>query len=405
MIDDPVARQFSRHPYPGLGTVHGSGDPGEVLLDGRATLNDPGLFAPIYWPDRPPRSGLAILVAGCGTFEGAALARRHPDAQVVGVDVSQPALDRQRAIAERHGLSNLTLKHLRIEDIEQLGQTFDFISSAGVLHHLADPAAGLGALGRVLRRRGVISAAVYGRIARAGLDAVQASLAQLGLGHEPADLAIAREVLAALPPHHPAQSWIARTGERGALDAHLVDSYLPAREATYDVADLLALVDAAGLKFGGWLHNAPYHPDALFGPGTPAHAALDRLPPAAKWAACARLTAPLDHWFIAARKDSPTRRVNVEAADLLDWIIGRRHPPGVRRPPLPYDPRDAVADALYRAVDGRRTVREVLIAAGAEGSVADLFELARRFVRHLWHQDGLYVVLPPDAAADLATLR
>ncbi|MCB9526996.1 MAG: class I SAM-dependent methyltransferase [Myxococcales bacterium] len=387
MSDDPVTRQFTAHPYPAI-------DPDAALLDGRATLNDPGVFAPIYWPDRPPPAGLAILVAGCGTFEAVALARRHPDARVVGVDVSEPALARQRRIADRHGVTNLELVACALEDIERLGQTFDFISAAGVLHHLADPAAGLGALGRVLRKRGVVSAAVYGATARAGLAAVQAALAGAGLGHDPQDLHVARQLLAALPAHHPAQSWIARTGERGALDAHLVDSYLPAREASYDVPALLALVDAAGLAFAGWLHNAPYHPDSLFVPGTPAHHALDRLPPAAMWAACARLTAPLDHWFIAAREDSPTRRVDLDAADLLDAVPGRRHPPGPGRPPMPYDPRDPLQEALYTPIDGRRTVREVLLASGVEGPFADRVALARRFVRHLWRTDGLYLRLP-----------
>jgi len=390
-MNDPVTRQYSAHPYP---------EPG-VDLDRRVSINDPGTFSTLYWPDRPRRSGLEILVAGCGTVEAAALARRHPDARVVGIDISPVALDRQRTLAATHGLANLELIELPVERAAELDRTFDFVSVAGVLHHLADPTEGLRALGGVLRKQGVISAAVYGRHARAGLNAVQATLSALDLdGESPAGRQTARQVIAALSPHHPAGQWMARTGEHGALDAHLVDAFLPAREATFDVPAVLGMVDSAGLAFQGWLQNAPYHPDSLFVPGTPAHGAVEALPMADRWAACARLSVPLDHWFIACRPDRPGRwRVDPEAADLLTWIIGRRYPTGVRHPPLPYDPRDPLQEALYRPIDGRRTVREVLIAAGLQGDYQAQVALARRFIRHLWRKDAIYVVLPIEEAS------
>lgn len=389
-MTDPVTRQYSAHPYP---------EPG-VDLDRRVSINDPGTFSTLYWPDRPRRGGLEILVAGCGTVEAAALARRHPDARVVGIDISPVALERQRTLAATHGLANLELVELPVERAGELQRRFDFVSVAGVLHHLADPTAGLAALAGVLRKQGVISAAVYGRHARAGLNAVQATLAAMGIdGEKPAGRQTARQVIAALSPQHPAAQWMARTGEHGALDAHLVDAFLPAREATFDVPTVLALVDAAGLAFQGWLQNAPYHPDSLFVPGTPAHGALEALPIAERWAACARLTVPLDHWFIACRPDRPGRwRVDPEADDLLAWVIGRRYPTGVRHPPLPYDPRDPLQEALYRPIDGRRTVREVLIAAGLQGDYQAQVALARRFIRHLWRKDAIYVVLPDEEA-------
>ncbi len=390
-MSDPVTHQYTAHPYP---------EPG-VDLDRRVSLNDPGTFSTLYWPDRPRRGGLEILVAGCGTVEAAALARRHPDAQVVGIDVSRTALAQQRTTAATHGLVNLELIELPVERAGELQRRFDFISVAGVLHHLADPTAGLAALGGALRKQGVISAAVYGRHARAGLNALQATLSAMGLDRQTASgRQTARQVIAALSPQHPAYGWMARTGESGAIDAHLIDAFLPAREATFDVPAVLAMVEDAGLDFQGWLQNAPYHPDALFVPGSPAHVALEKLPAAERWAACARLTAPLDHWFVACRADRPGRwRVDCDADDLLAWVIGRRYPTGVRHPPLPYDPRDPLQEALYRPIDGRRTVREVLVAAGLQGDYQAQVALARRFIRHLWRKDAIYVVLPGEEAA------
>ncbi|MCA9537232.1 MAG: class I SAM-dependent methyltransferase, partial [Myxococcales bacterium] len=140
-VEDPVAVQYSRWPYPDAA----------VGLEGRLVWNDPAVYAPLYWPDRAPPAGLEVLIAGCGTAEAAALAARNPTARVLGVDISGPAIASQRALVERYGLRNVELRECAVEDVAALGRKFDFISVAGVLHHLADPAAGLRALGAVLR--------------------------------------------------------------------------------------------------------------------------------------------------------------------------------------------------------------------------------------------------------------
>lgn len=395
MVDDPVAAQYARHPYPAAA-------PG---LDRLLGVNDPTTFHALYWPDTPRRPDLEVLVAGCGTVEAVALARRNPRARVVGIDVSGPALQQQGRLARTNGVVNLELLECPVEEVHRLERTFDFISVAGVLHHLADPTAGLRALGGVLRKRGVISGAVYAHHARAGLQAVQATLRAMGMATPTDDedeaalaqrLATARQVIAALPAHHPVAGWLARTGERGVQDAHLIDAWLPAREAAFDVPGVLSMVEDAGLAFQGWMHNQPYHPDGLFPLGTPAYAALDGLPPAEMWAACARVSAPLDHWFIACRADRPGRwRLDLESDDLLDWTAGRRFPATMTRPPLPYDPRDPLQEALYRPIDGRRTLREVLVAAGLQGEARGQAMLLQRFVRHLWRNDAIYLTVPP----------
>ena len=87
---DVVSRQYERWRYP---------PPVEDLAAWSATNWD--CFNPvhahrIFWPDRDYRPDLDILIAGCGTNQAAVFAFSNPDANVVGVDISQPALDHQQ---------------------------------------------------------------------------------------------------------------------------------------------------------------------------------------------------------------------------------------------------------------------------------------------------------------------
>ena len=64
-----------------------------------------------YKPD------LDILIAGCGTNQAAVFAFTNPDAKVVAVDISQPSLDHQQYLKDKHGLWNLELHLLPIEEL------------------------------------------------------------------------------------------------------------------------------------------------------------------------------------------------------------------------------------------------------------------------------------------------
>ncbi len=384
--DDPVTAQYARWRYP---------DPalGEA---GRTVWNDPGVYAALFWPDRPPPAVPRILVAGCGTSEAPAMARANPGAEVVGIDVSQPSLDAAQKLSDELGLRNLRLFRLPIEQVESLGRTFDAISCGGVLHHLANPAQGLAALGRVLAPHGVVSGAVYGLHARAGAYLLQQAFAAAGLKQTEEDVALVRELLPALPAQHPARAWMGATGAPGPHDAHVVDAFLNARDTAYDVAGVLQLVADAGMAFQGWFYNAPYHPDALLTPPHPLATKLRALEGATLWSTMERLTTPLDHCFLACRTDRPRASYGIDftAADLLDWTVGRRFPDGVRHPPIPYDPRDTLQDALYRQLDGVSPLRACLARAGVQGPPDEIESYVRGFLRHLWRKDAIYVRLP-----------
>jgi demethylmenaquinone methyltransferase/2-methoxy-6-polyprenyl-1,4-benzoquinol methylase len=69
-----------------------------------------------------------ILDLGCGTgIITLPLARRFPDAEIVGIDLMPEYLDLAREKVEREGMSNVSLEVLPIEEMGQLDGAFDLI--------------------------------------------------------------------------------------------------------------------------------------------------------------------------------------------------------------------------------------------------------------------------------------
>jgi SAM-dependent methyltransferase len=94
-------------------------------------------------PIEKPRADRESLVAGCWTSQAAIHALREPDAHVTAIDISETSLRHTRELQRKCGLRNLDLHRLAIEDVGELGRTFDQIVCTGVLHHLPDPDEGL----------------------------------------------------------------------------------------------------------------------------------------------------------------------------------------------------------------------------------------------------------------------
>jgi 2-polyprenyl-3-methyl-5-hydroxy-6-metoxy-1,4-benzoquinol methylase len=91
-----------------------------------------------------------ILDAGCGRgVFSYQLARRFPNAQVVGVDIDEERLPINRTIADQAMLSNL---EFRAADVSALGfeSEYDLVLSVDNLEHLEDDEAGLRSLVQAL---------------------------------------------------------------------------------------------------------------------------------------------------------------------------------------------------------------------------------------------------------------
>ena len=206
------------------------------------------------------------LIAGGGTGDGAImlaqqLAERNPQGRVVYLDLSRAAREVAEARAGIRGLTNIDFYTGSLRDVGGMAlDDFDYIDCCGVLHHLADPSAGLNALAGVLAERGGMGLMVYGALGRTGVYPMQAALAAL-TGDAPPDqaLELARTLLGELPE----TNWLRRNPHLAGLDgddAALFDLLLHSRDRAYSVHEIAALTDSAGLALTGFVEPARYDP-------------------------------------------------------------------------------------------------------------------------------------------------
>jgi len=152
-LADVVSGHYERWVYP---------EPIQDLpawLAGNWQWFDPSHAHRLFWPDREYRPDLDILIAGCGTNQAAVFAYNNPGATVTAIDVSAASLDHHRFLKDKYALTNLELHRLPIEEVGSLDRDYDLVISTGVLHHLADPKAGMRALARS-RISGLVSQVV-----------------------------------------------------------------------------------------------------------------------------------------------------------------------------------------------------------------------------------------------------
>ncbi|MFM7107955.1 MAG: class I SAM-dependent methyltransferase [Planctomycetaceae bacterium] len=391
-LADVVSGQYRKWVYP------------EPIVDLPAWLAgnwqwfDPSHAGRMFWPDRASKPDMHILVAGCGTNQAAVFAHTNPGATVVAIDVSQPSLDHHRFLKEKHGLRNLELCLLPIEQSDTLGRDFDLVVSTGVLHHMADPNAGMKALAGCLKPDGVAAIMLYARYGRIGVEIMQAVFRELGLSQDEASLFTVKEAIALLPQEHPVRSYISMAPDLR-FDAGLVDTFLHGRDRSYTVDDCLDLVASAGLVFQEWFLKTPYEPPCPAGGGF--YKAVAALPERRRWSVMERInTRNGCHFFTACRADRPpsTYRIDFASPAILDAVPSFRYRCGLDGSTvfrhdwrLTLEPAHA---ALVRLVDGRRTIREIVAEAErngelGHGSQADHESLGRTLFQSLWQRDFL----------------
>ena len=257
------------------------------------------------WPERMFELGQKILIAGCGTAQGARYALRYPDAQVTAIDISETSLRYTRHLQQTHSLANLEIHRLAIEEVRELGSAFDMIVCTGVLHHLPDPDVGLRALRDVLEPGGALHLMVYARYGRAGIYMMQEYCRLLGIGTSPEDLQTLHAALDMLPPDHALARLLHHAKDFREPEA-MADALLHPLDRSYTVPELHDWLGRCGFSFARWLEQAPYLPQCGIVAASPHATRLALLPMREQHAAVELFRGTMvTHSLVAYRDDSP----------------------------------------------------------------------------------------------------
>ena len=244
---------YERYPYPG---------PIDSLEKYRSVWQDRGRRRAdyhLFWPGRPYREDKSILIAGCGTSQAAKHAVRWPDAQVTGIDFSVTSVQCTEVLKRKYDLKNLQVHQLPLERVRDLGMRFDQIVCTGVLHHLADPDAGLSALRDVLKPDGTMHLMLYAPYGRTGIYMLQEFCRRIGIHATDDGIRDLIAALQVLPPGHPLESLL-RLAPDFRHEAALADALLHPQDRAYSVPQLFDFLHTGGLTFGRWMKQAPYSP-------------------------------------------------------------------------------------------------------------------------------------------------
>jgi len=351
----------------------------------------------LFWPTRPYREDHSILVAGCGTSQAAKYAIRWPAARITGIDFSATSIRHTEQLKRKYGLDNLLIA-LPLERVGELGETFDQVICTGVLHHLADPALGLRALRSVLEPQGAMHLMVYAPYGRTGIYMLQEFCRRIGFRAPEGDIGELLAALKPLPEGHP-MARLLREAPDFRSEAGLADALLHPQDRAYSVPQLFEFLNANGLRFGRWLRQAPYSLEAGLMSRIPDALRAATLPLPDQYAAAELFRGNMmRHSAIAYRDDhAGVPRISFDDDAWLEYIpirepdtvtVRERLPPGVAAILinrahshtdifLPIYPRET---RLLEAIDGKRTIREMLASESERDVARSLFE-------RLWRHD------------------
>jgi SAM-dependent methyltransferase len=359
----------------------------------------------LFWPCRPYKEDRSILIAGCGTSQAAKHALRWPAAQVTGVDCSTTSVRCTQQLKRKYGLKNLEVHQLSIEQVDDLGTSFDQIVCTGVLHHLADPDTGISALRSVLKPDGAMHLMVYAPYGRTGIYMLQEFCRGLGIHASDAEIRDLVGALRTLPPGHPLQSLLSQAPDFRHEPA-LADALLHPQDRAYSVPQFFDALRRGGLKFGRWVRQAPYSVHCGIMSRIPQATRLARLPLQDQYAAVELFRGTMvRHSVVAYREDSASAQEVSFAGDawlsyvpirMSDTIsLQNRLPPGaaivlINQTHTYRDlflPIGSVEKRLFDAIDGDRSIGEIVERTMPSSPGTSNIELARTFFERLWWHD------------------
>jgi SAM-dependent methyltransferase len=393
-----VSAFYERHPYP---------PPIDDLDRYRTLWTDQRRRADacLFWPTETYRDDRSILIAGCGTSQAAKYALRWPQAKVTGIDVSAHSIAHTKKLKQQYQLDNLEVRQLPIEQVSELGATFEHIVSTGVLHHLPDPDQGLRALREVLAANGAMQLMVYAPFGRSGVYLLQDYCRRLKIGTSSREIRELADSLKLLSPDHPLQPLL-RNAPDFQDEAGLADALLHPQDRAYSVPQFFDFLSDADLQFGRWVRQAAYLPQCGVPASSPHQKLLAELPATEQYAALELFRGSMvRHSAIVYRNDRPNHRdIEFSGNAWLDYVplrlpdtvaIQDRLPAGAAAVLINrnhtftdlYLPINAQQKKLFDAIDGQHSIGHI----AAQHST---LEMARLFFEGLWRYDQVVFEAP-----------
>jgi len=187
-ISKRVRQQYENNPYPRWVRLGGGTEPQDFDRYLSGAIPGAACVAPCFGEP------VEVLVAGCGTgAHPIEVARKLKDSRVLAIDLSLSSLAYAKRKTPADVADRIDYAQADILRLGDLDRTFDVIDVSGVLHHMADPVAGLRVLLSLLRPGGFLRLGLYSRIARREISAARNYLAERGYGSGAEDIRRARQ--------------------------------------------------------------------------------------------------------------------------------------------------------------------------------------------------------------------
>lgn len=322
-----------------------------------------------------------VLVAGGGTGDGLVQIAQHlawagREAEITYLDLSA----RTRGIAERRaairGLSGIRFETGDLREAARLGP-FDYIDCCGVLHHLPVPQEGFDALAAALDPEGGIGLMVYAPHGRSGVYPLQEAFRIVLAEFSPAErLARAREILARVPDGHPFRR-NPHLVDHAASDAGFYDLLLHSCDRAFAIEELDAHLAGAGLGLVSPAQPALYDPARFLPHGVELPEGLSR---AARMGLAERLSGTLKTHVVYAAHAARAGRAMARGSDsalvphlrgaapekLAAHVAAKGEVAAQGAGTRIVEPLPRACAPLLARIDGRRSVAEIVRAAGGD---------------------------------------
>jgi SAM-dependent methyltransferase len=360
----------------------------------------------LFWPASPYREDKSILIAGCGTSQAAKHALRWPAAQVTGIDFSATSVHCTEELKQKYNLDNLQVHQLPIERVSDFGKSFDQIVCTGVLHHLADPDAGLKALRSVLKPDGAMHLMVYAPYGRTGIYMLQEFCRRLGIRATDEGIGDIIAALSALPPGHPLENLL-RQAPDFRQEAALADALLHPQDRAYSVPQLFDFIKKAGMTFGRWIKQAPYTAGCGVMAQIPQASRIAQLSLEEQYAAVELFRGTMvRHSMVVYQDDNPgdSQQVSFAGDTWLDYVpirmsdticVQERLPAGAAAVLINQNhtyrdifmPIDSTEKSLLDAINGKCSIGDIVkkTLPSSQGNLQ--LDMARPFFERLWWYD------------------